>query len=208
RHYSLWKGHGGSYICIAGYSAILLLPTTSRKLPIVLTSCKPILSDVPILPSKLPPKVSADGLGFSTKMNQTKHALALLRNPCPKGALQQLLASTSFGSQQFRHIGGDKIPEYWGKPSAYTEGTDFLGTPKNHLDLIKKRPLSPDVLEIDNKSLHYKFPLGALSSIANRVTGVAMSVGFAGAGILALRGSLDGVVTSLAGNFVFAFPLK
>jgi succinate dehydrogenase (ubiquinone) cytochrome b560 subunit len=43
--------------------------------------------------------------------------------------------------------------------------------------LIKNRPLSPDVLEIDNKSLHYKFPLGALSSIANRVTGVAMSVG-------------------------------
>lgn len=45
------------------------------------------------------------------------------------------------------------------------------------LQLIKKRPLSPDVMEIDNKTLHYKFPLGALSSIANRVTGVAMSVG-------------------------------
>lgn len=39
------------------------------------------------------------------------------------------------------------------------------------------RPLSPDVLEIDNKSPHYKFPLGALSSITNRVTGVVMSFG-------------------------------
>ncbi|GLC52399.1 hypothetical protein PLESTB_000624900 [Pleodorina starrii] len=111
-------------------------------------------------------------------MNQaSKQVLGIMRAPHAQGALQQLMASTSFGAQQFRHIGGNKIPEYWGKPSPYTEGTDFLGTPKNHLDLIKKRPLSPDVLEIDNKSLHYKFPLGALSSIANRVTGVAMSVG-------------------------------
>lgn len=31
-----------------------------------------------------------------------------------------------------RFIGGDKIPEYWGRPSPYTEGTDFLGTPPNH----------------------------------------------------------------------------
>lgn len=107
-----------------------------------------------------------------------------------------------------RGIGGDKIPEFWGKPSEYTEGTAFLGTPPNHLEvgcqrrmlecrgcrnstlwsralppytvllqLIKKRPLSPDVLEIDGKSAHYKFPVTAISSIANRVTGVAMSVG-------------------------------
>ncbi len=32
--------------------------------------------------------------------------------------------------------------------------------------------------------------------------------GFAGAGILALRGSLDGTVSALAGNFLLAFPLK
>lgn len=31
-----------------------------------------------------------------------------------------------------RWIGGDKVPEYWGKPSPYTEGTAFLGTPTNH----------------------------------------------------------------------------
>ncbi len=99
-----------------------------------------------------------------------------------------------------RGIGGDKIPEFWGKPSEYTEGTAFLGTPRNHLEvsvlsvvreamhdrgdacmrsaqLIKKRPLSPDVIEIDGKSPHYKFPMGAISSITNRATGVALSVG-------------------------------
>jgi succinate dehydrogenase (ubiquinone) cytochrome b560 subunit len=45
------------------------------------------------------------------------------------------------------------------------------------LQLINKRPLSPDVLELDNKGLHYKMPWGAISSIMNRGTGVALSVG-------------------------------
>eukprot|EP00967_Tisochrysis_lutea_P081956 scaffold113400_cov22-Tisochrysis_lutea.AAC.3 len=45
------------------------------------------------------------------------------------------------------------------------------------LQRIHHRPLSPDVLEIDGKHMHYKFPWGPLSSIANRVTGVALSVG-------------------------------
>ncbi|KAG2447242.1 hypothetical protein HYH02_007982 [Chlamydomonas schloesseri] len=138
----------------------------------------------------------------------SRQAIALLRSPAAQEAMQQLVASTSFGTQQFRFIGGDRIPEFWGKPSPYTGGTDFLGTPKNHMDLIKKRPLSPDVIEIDNKSPHYKFPLGALSSITNRVTGVALSVGFAGAGVFALRGSLDGVVAACAGSFLIGFPLK
>ena len=43
--------------------------------------------------------------------------------------------------------------------------------------LTHKRPLSPDVLEIDNKSMHYKFPWGAITSIMNRATGVSLSVG-------------------------------
>lgn len=38
-------------------------------------------------------------------------------------------------SVQCRFIGGDKVPEFWGKPSAYTGGTDFLGTPKNHMEV-------------------------------------------------------------------------
>lgn len=27
------------------------------------------------------------------------------------------------------------MPEFFGRPSHYTEGTDFLGTPKDHLDV-------------------------------------------------------------------------
>jgi succinate dehydrogenase (ubiquinone) cytochrome b560 subunit len=69
------------------------------------------------------------------------------------------------------------MPEFFAKPSPYTEGTTFLGTPPNHDELTKKRPLSPDVFEIDGKSMHYKFPWGALSSVTNRVTGVALSAG-------------------------------
>jgi hypothetical protein len=45
--------------------------------------------------------------------------------------------------------------------------------------LVKKRPLSPDVFEIDMKGPHYKFPWGAISSIGNRVTGVTLSAGAA-----------------------------
>jgi hypothetical protein len=39
------------------------------------------------------------------------------------------------GNDLGRFIGGDKIPEFWGKPSAYTEGTSFLGTPADHLEV-------------------------------------------------------------------------
>jgi succinate dehydrogenase (ubiquinone) cytochrome b560 subunit len=45
------------------------------------------------------------------------------------------------------------------------------------LQRIQHRPISPDVFDIDGKSLHYKMPVGAISSITNRVTGVGMSVG-------------------------------
>jgi hypothetical protein len=27
------------------------------------------------------------------------------------------------------------VPQYWGKPSPYTEGTGFLGTPTNHQEV-------------------------------------------------------------------------
>lgn len=33
-----------------------------------------------------------------------------------------------------RHHGGG-VPEYWGKDSPYHGGTDFLGTPTNHLEV-------------------------------------------------------------------------
>lgn len=44
--------------------------------------------------------------------------------------------------------------------------------------LYKKRPLSPDVFEINtNMQPHYKFPMAAISSIANRVTGTMLTAG-------------------------------
>lgn len=45
------------------------------------------------------------------------------------------------------------------------------------MQLVAKRPVSPHVFEITGLQPHYKFPLGAISSIANRATGVALSVG-------------------------------
>lgn len=47
---------------------------------------------------------------------------------------------------------------------------------------MERRPISPDVLDIDGKSTHYKFPAVALSSITNRITGCVLSgaVGFGG----------------------------
>lgn len=49
--------------------------------------------------------------------------------------------------------------------------------PPTHAQLVAKRPLSPDVMEIDHKQLHYKMPPGAISSITNRATGVMLSLG-------------------------------
>ena len=65
------------------------------------------------------------------------------------------------------------------------------------------------MLEIDGKTAHYKFPWGALSSITNRATGVALTVGFAGAGYLSLTGSLPGVISSVAATHpILLFPFK
>lgn len=111
--------------------------------------------------------------------------------------------------QQARWLGGDKVPEYWGKPSPYTEGTGFLGTPANHDELIQKRPLSPDVFELDKLAPHYKMPWGAISSIGNRATGAALSVGFAAAGYVALTGDLPGALAGLRANYpLLAVPVK
>eukprot|EP00798_Chlamydomonas_sp_ICE-L_P025733 gene25733-11393_t len=126
--------------------------------------------------------------------------------------LQQAYVMQSMGpttAQQIRSIGGDKVTEFYGRPSKYTEGTGFLGTPKDHLNLTHKRPLSPDVLEIDGKTAHYKFPIGALSSIANRVTGVILSVGFTTAGVVSVTGNLPGLVSTVASTHpIILFPFK
>lgn len=88
------------------------------------------------------------------------------------------------------------MPEFYGRPSHYTEGTGFLGTPKDHLDLAAKRPVSPHVFEIDGKSMHYKMPVNAISSIINRATGVALSAAITGAGAVALLGDLPSTVVA------------
>ena len=51
-----------------------------------------------------------------------------------------------------------------------------------------KRPVSPHVFEIDGKSMHYKMPVNAISSIINRATGVALSVGEALLSFLSVLG--------------------
>ena len=53
---------------------------------------------------------------------------------------------------------------------------------------MEKRPLSPDVFDIDGSSTHYKFPVVALSSITNRVTGCVLSGAVAFGGTLAAVG--------------------
>ena len=43
--------------------------------------------------------------------------------------------------------------------------------------IVAKRPVSPHVFEIDGKGMHYKFPINATTSIMNRVTGTALTIG-------------------------------
>lgn len=75
---------------------------------------------------------------------------------------------------QRREIGNFGVPPEYGQPKE--GGTGFLGTPENHRDLLKNRPLSPELFDLEGKP-HYKFPLVSISSITNRVTGV-MLVGY------------------------------
>lgn len=48
--------------------------------------------------------------------------------------------------------------------------------------------MSPDVMDIDGERVHYKFPVVALSSITNRVTGCVLSGGVAFGGVLSFVG--------------------
>ena len=110
-----------------------------------------------------------------------------------------------------QHGGG--VPEHWGRDSPYHPGTNFLGTPPDHLEVragrlhivpptfipfnhctavpslamlhtvshlvqrVKKRPVSPHVFEADGSKFHYAMPINAITSILNRATGVALTVG-------------------------------
>ena len=69
-----------------------------------------------------------------------------------------------------------------------------MGTPKNHRELLEKRPMSPDVFAADGSwRPHYKFPAVALSSITNRVTGVALTGAMSAGGVIALVGGPEAV---------------
>ena len=97
------------------------------------------------------------------------------------------------------------VPSDWGK------NTEFLGTPTNHRELLASRPLSPHVFEIDSMTQpHYKMPLGAVSSITNRVTGVMLSVGSTAAGYVALtQGDLGMAIESFKEAVpLLVFPAK
>eukprot|EP00887_Chlorella_sp_A99_P006792 scaffold2.g6792.t1 len=128
------------------------------------------------------------------------------------GLARQLTAAASTSSSiasggQRWHGGG--VPEYWGRDSPYHPGTEFLGTPKNHLELVAKRPLSPHVFEITGMQPHYKFPIGAVSSIANRVSAVMLSVGAGAAGYIALTGDLGAAVAAFKDGYpLLVFPAK
>ena len=45
------------------------------------------------------------------------------------------------------------------------------------LQRVKKRPVSPHVFETDGTKFHYAMPINAVTSIMNRATGVALTVG-------------------------------
>ena len=110
----------------------------------------------------------------------------------------------SFTTSATAKIGQTGVPEEYGQPK--TGGTAFLGTPRNHRELLNARPLSPDVLDVDGKSAHYKFPIVALSSITNRVTGCVLSGAVGVGGVIACVGGPEAVPETVE-LFKSQFPL-
>jgi len=125
-----------------------------------------------------------------------RHGAKTLGESSGVGTANNAVAALGAAHVQVRNI-GSWIPEFWGKKSKYTEGTDFLGTPENHLDLIKKRPISPDVFSIDQVGFHYKMPVAALTSITNRVTGLGMTGGLFGLAVISTGGDAIGSIEAI-----------
>ncbi|QDZ18030.1 subunit b560 of succinate dehydrogenase [Chloropicon primus] len=138
-----------------------------------------------------------------------RSAVGMVRQGRVEKAVESLalnrIGAFGMAEVQTRNI-GSWIPEFWGKKSKYTEGTEFLGTPENHLELIKKRPISPDVFSIDSVGMHYKMPVAALSSITNRVTGVVMTGGMAGLAAVSLGGDVIGTIEAAKAAFPYLVP--
>lgn len=101
-----------------------------------------------------------------------------------------------------------KVPEFWGRDSKYHGDTEFLGTPKNHLDLVSRRPLSPDVFELGFKGTHYNFPVGPISSVINRATGAMLYVGFCSVGALNAVADVGPLLQCAASCPAIAVPAK
>lgn len=133
-------------------------------------------------------------------------ALGGLSATCQGASAHECSAAAGFLLSHKREYAA---PEHYGRPSHYTQGTDFLGTPPDHLDRVEKRPVSPHVFEIGNKGFHYRMPLNAISSITNRATGVALSVGFTAAGCIAIAGDLPGTIDAFRASYpALIFPTK
>lgn len=129
-------------------------------------------------------------------MSSARAVREAMRRAASIGATASETATTTRASgihQSFaRSIGSRGVPDEYGQPA--TGGTSFLGTPKNHRELLEKRPMSPDVFAADGSwSPHYKFPAVALSSITNRVTGVALTGAMSAGGVIALVGGSEAV---------------
>ncbi|BDA40950.1 probable succinate dehydrogenase cytochrome b560 subunit, mitochondrial [Coccomyxa sp. Obi] len=122
---------------------------------------------------------------------------------------QHYVISNAAISQHFIRQHGGGVPEFWGKDSPYHPGTDFLGTPKDHLDRVKNRPVSPHVFEEGGTKFHYNMPINAVTSIMNRATGVMLTVGFTGVGWIALTGDLIGTIDAIKSTSpLLVYPVK
>ncbi|GHP03837.1 hypothetical protein PPROV_000259100 [Pycnococcus provasolii] len=154
------------------------------------------------------------GLGASVRMMNMPCSFAaapvgtLVTKAVPASSQQEHKNVLRMGG--VRHIGGGVPPEF-GQPKS--GGTAFLGTPANHMELVHRRPISPDIFTVDGKPtpwlLHYKMPLAAISSITNRVSGVILSAAVLGGGTIhAATGSLPAVASALGSVSIIAFPFK
>lgn len=72
---------------------------------------------------------------------------------------------------------------------------------------MAKRPLSPHVFELNSVKPHYKMPAGAISSITNRATGFALSLGTGAMALAALSGDLPALVAAVQGSALL-IPIK
>ena len=127
-----------------------------------------------------------------------------MRSSTRGGVNTSNITTKFFSTSAWSRIGQKGIPDEYGQPK--TGGTSFLGTPENHRELLSARPLSPDVLDVDGKSAHYKFPIVALSSITNRITGCVLSGAVGVGGVIACAGGPEAVPETVE-MFKTQFPM-